>query len=304
MFGSLTMLASGRFASSPSCVSQSGTRWAGVRSSGKLARILPAREISAVSMVMPVPPVYFLMIGSSEWVASAGASSISVQMILPGSVGMLQRSLLVTMRVALDCHRHRQRRDVAGIREHVDAERGRVAAIALRADAEPIGAREQLLLERVERGIRVRGADLAEQRLLRQDRSLLERAADAHAQDERRARVRARRLHAIDDEVLHALDACGRGQHRVFRTVFTAATLGHDREPELGARHHVDMDHRRRVVADAQLLDRVDDRADVNVSHDDFPDIWAFAALVTRAGGRLLLLPRLRSLRHPRDSLD
>src|SRR5213593_5180598 len=81
-------------------------------------------------------------------------------MILPGSVGMLQRSLLVTMRVALDCHRHRQRRDVAGIREHVDAERGRVAAIALRADAEPIGAREQLLLERVERGIRVRGADL------------------------------------------------------------------------------------------------------------------------------------------------
>jgi hypothetical protein len=31
-----------------------------------LARILPDREISAVSMVMPVPPVYFLMIGSSE----------------------------------------------------------------------------------------------------------------------------------------------------------------------------------------------------------------------------------------------
>src|SRR2546428_2189704 len=171
MFGSLTMLASGRFASSPSCVSQSGTRWAGVRSSGRLARILPAREISAVSMVMPVPPVYFLMIGSSEWVASAGASSISVQMILPESVGMLQRSLLVAMRVALDCHRHRQRRDVAGIREHVDAERGRVAAIALRADAGPAGAPRQPPLARGEPGTRGRGASPPAQRRLRKERS-------------------------------------------------------------------------------------------------------------------------------------
>jgi hypothetical protein len=66
MFGSLTMLASGRLASSPSSVSQSGTRWAAVRPSGKLARILPAREMSAVSMAMPLPPVNFRMIGSSE----------------------------------------------------------------------------------------------------------------------------------------------------------------------------------------------------------------------------------------------
>src|SRR4029077_17612877 len=94
MFGSLTMLASGRFASSPSCVSQSVTRWAAVRFSGKLARILTAREMSASSMLIPLPPVYFLTIGSSEYVASAGASSISVQMILPGLVGMLQRRLL------------------------------------------------------------------------------------------------------------------------------------------------------------------------------------------------------------------
>ena len=66
MFGSLMMLASGRFASSPSSVSQSGTRWAGVRPSGKLARIRPASEMSAVSMAMPVPPVNFRTIGSSE----------------------------------------------------------------------------------------------------------------------------------------------------------------------------------------------------------------------------------------------
>jgi hypothetical protein len=34
---------------------------------------------------MPVPSVNFRMIGSSEYVASAGASSISVQMIFPGT---------------------------------------------------------------------------------------------------------------------------------------------------------------------------------------------------------------------------
>src|SRR3989442_7308991 len=106
------------------------------------------------------------------------------------------------MRMPLNRDCDGQRRDVAGIREHVDAERRRVAAIALRADAKPVGAREQLLLQRVERGLRVGGADLAEQRLLRQERGLLERAADTHTQDERRGRVRGPRLYAIDDEVL------------------------------------------------------------------------------------------------------
>src|SRR5437867_143339 len=384
MFGSLMMWASGRFASSPSCVSASGTRWPALRASPKLARILPASEMSAVSIVMPDLPMNFRIIGSSEWAASAGASSTSVRTIFPGSVGMLQRGLLVAVRMALNRDSDRQRRDVAGIREHVDPERRRVAAIALRADAKPVGAREQLLLQSVERGIGVRGADLAEQRLLRQERGLLERAADAHAQDERRARVRTRRLHAIDDEILHALDAGRRGQHRVLRTVFAAAALGHDLEPERGAGNDVHVDDRGRIVprvhpvegrsndggaqialgvaqahalvdrviespaghvhvlaeldethdepgvlaigdppgprhlgvvlqdlqhllagggalggqrpvegaqhvrleleigVDAELLDSVDDRANVDVSHDDLPGIWAIAAWARR----------------------
>src|SRR5262245_38602774 len=167
MFGSLTMFASGRFASSPSRVSQSGTRWASVRFSGKLARILPASEMSAVSMAMPVPPVNLRTIGSSEYVASAGASSISVQTIFPAAVGMLQRRLLVTMDVAFERHRPRQRRDVTRIREDVQTERRRVAAVTLRADTEAVGPVEQLSLQRVDRGVGVRRADLTEQRLLR-----------------------------------------------------------------------------------------------------------------------------------------
>src|SRR5688572_27008452 len=130
------------------------------------------------------------------------------------------------MRVALYGYREGQRRDVTRIREDVDAERGRVAAVALRADAETVRAVEELLFQRVDRGIGVGRADLAEQRLLREQRGLLEGAADADAQDERRARVRSRHLDAVDDEVLHALDPRGRRQHRVLRAVLAAAALG------------------------------------------------------------------------------
>ena len=49
--------------------------------------------MSAVSIVIPAPPVNFRMIGSSEYVASAGASSISVQMILLGRSGHSVASL-------------------------------------------------------------------------------------------------------------------------------------------------------------------------------------------------------------------
>src|SRR5215468_6914097 len=55
-----------------------------------------------------------------------------------------QHDLLVPVGVALDGHRHRQARDVARVREDVDAERGGVAAVPLRADAEPVGAVEHV----------------------------------------------------------------------------------------------------------------------------------------------------------------
>src|SRR6267143_6040279 len=76
-----------------------------------------------------------------------------------------QRHFLVAMRVTFDRHGDGERGDVAGVREDVDAERRGVVAVALRPDAQPVGAREQLLLQGVERHIRVRRAELAEERL-------------------------------------------------------------------------------------------------------------------------------------------
>src|SRR6267143_585294 len=166
-----------------------------------------------------------------------------------------QRDFLVPVRVAFDGHRHGERGDVTRGGEHVDAERGGVAAVALRPDAKAVGAREQLLLQRVEGRIRVGRAELAKERLLGQDRRLLERTADADPEDERRTGVGAGRLHALDDEVLHPRQPRRRGEHRVLRAVLAAAALGHEHELEHRAGHDADVDDRRRRVAGVHAVE-------------------------------------------------
>ena len=81
MFGSFMMLASGFVASSPSSVSSSPIRCAGVSFSGKLARMRPASEMSFSFTDTPAAPTKASTIGSREKVASAGASSTFVHMI-------------------------------------------------------------------------------------------------------------------------------------------------------------------------------------------------------------------------------
>lgn len=63
MLGSLTMLASGVFASSPSSLNASPIRCDSDKCSGKLAIILPANEMSLVSNSMP-EELYMLL----QWV--------------------------------------------------------------------------------------------------------------------------------------------------------------------------------------------------------------------------------------------
>src|SRR5213593_2400698 len=72
-----------------------------------------------------------------------------------------QRHFLVPVRVAFDGDGDGEGGDVTGIGEDVDAEGRGVAAVALRPDAQPVGAREQLLLQRVQGRIRIRRAELA-----------------------------------------------------------------------------------------------------------------------------------------------
>ena len=78
MLGSLMMFASGVCARAPSSARASGCCCSGVSRSGNWARIRPAREMSRVSTATPAEAAYAVMIGSSEYVANAGASSVWV----------------------------------------------------------------------------------------------------------------------------------------------------------------------------------------------------------------------------------
>ncbi len=78
MFGSLMMLASGVFASSPSSARASAIRWLSSRYSGNTAMIRPAREMSRVSTFTPAVDAYAWITGRKEYVARAGASSVCV----------------------------------------------------------------------------------------------------------------------------------------------------------------------------------------------------------------------------------
>jgi hypothetical protein len=78
MFGSLMMLASGFLASSPSSARSLAMRCSGLSSSGNRARMRPDSEMSRVSTSMPAERVNACTMGSNEYVASIGASSVSV----------------------------------------------------------------------------------------------------------------------------------------------------------------------------------------------------------------------------------
>ena len=77
-FGSLMTLASGRSTRAPSSARSSEKRWSSVRASGKEASTRAATEMSRSSTSTPAAAVKALMTGSSEAVASAGASSVWV----------------------------------------------------------------------------------------------------------------------------------------------------------------------------------------------------------------------------------
>src|SRR5229473_4268103 len=209
-----------------------------------------------------------------------------------------QRHLFVAVRVALDRDRHRQARDVARIGQDVDAEGGGVAAVALGPDPEPVGALEHLALHRGHHRIRIRRAQLPEERLLAEPRGLLEGAAHTDPRDQRRAGVGARGADALDDPLLDAVHALGGSEHLVLRAVLAAAPLGHDLDPQLAARHHVQVDHRRGIVAGVHL---VEGRA-----HDGGAEVALLVALahalvdrvVEAAAGDVHVLPQLEEADH------
>src|SRR3990170_4286573 len=97
----------------------------------------------------------------------------------------------------------------------MDPERRRVAAVPLWTDTETVRSIEQLFLDRVDDGVRIRTTKLSQERLLRENRRFLEGAADSHAGDQRRASVGAGGPDALQHPFLRPLDPVGGCQHLV-----------------------------------------------------------------------------------------
>ena len=90
---------------------------------------------------------------------------------------------------------------------------------------------------------------LPQQRMLGQQHRLFRRAADAHADDDRRAGIGPRFAHRFDDEINHPLAAIGRLEHRQPRHILATPALGDDGDFEFVAGYDGGVDHRRGVVA-------------------------------------------------------
>src|SRR6185436_16520863 len=115
--------------------------------------------------------------------------------------------------MALHVHRDRVHRDVRRRGLDMHRERGRIAAEALRPDAEHVDRLRELALELRALGIGALRAERPGRRFLGEVQAKVGRAADADADDGRRAGLAAGLEHAIDDEGLDRVDAVGGHRH-------------------------------------------------------------------------------------------
>ena len=121
-----------------------------------------------------------------------------------------------------------QRCDVARCGFHVHRQCRGVAAKALRADAEGVDAGEHFLLECGQLRIGAVLIEAPQQRFFSDLRRQLESAADAHADDYRRAGVAAGQPDGFGYKVYHAAAAVCGGEHLHEAHVLAAAPLRHE----------------------------------------------------------------------------
>jgi hypothetical protein len=154
----------------------------------------------------------------------------------------------------------------------VALEDGHVAAESHRPDPGLVQELEQLILELRHVRVGVARADGPGDRLLRQMHRVVRRAADAHADDPRRARLAARADDRLEHELLDPLHAVGGDAHLEEAHVLAAGSLRdaldvepvpardeipvHDREPVAGVRTGVLARDRVDGIRAQRMLDR------------------------------------------------
>ena len=135
--------------------------------------------------------------------------------------------------------------------EDLHIQDGRKPAQALRADAEIIDGIIQFDAQFLDRRLRPARfqfghVDRLHQRLLGQDHRLFGRAADADAQHARRAPAGAHQWHGVHHPIA---DRIAGVEHGELGLVLATAAFGRHGDLDMIARHQLDVDHGRRVVA-------------------------------------------------------
>ena len=157
----------------------------------------------------------------------------------------------VPRRGAIRNHRHRQRRGMGRVIQHLDVQYGGQAAEALRADAECIDAPINFQTQFFEFGCRAARDELIDidglhQRFLGQYHGLFGAAADAHPQHAGRAPTGAHVRNALQYPVGHRIR---RIQHREHRLVLRSAALRRHGNLECVAECKLRVNHGGCVVA-------------------------------------------------------
>src|SRR5688572_206336 len=147
-------------------------------------------------------------------------------------------------RVALHVHCHRVHGDMRGGGLDMHREGGRVAAQALRADAEQVHRRAERRLELGALRVLAARAERAGGGDLREVQAQIGSPAHADADDGRRTRLAARLEHAIDDEGLDRVDAFGRDRHAQPGVVLRARAFGDHLDDQRFFLRKIDVDHR------------------------------------------------------------
>ena len=150
-------------------------------------------------------------------------------------------------RMAADRDRNRETCDMRRAPLNVYGECRRRAP-QLGPDAGLVDHLEELFLQLCILGHGMTLIDRARKSLLREECRTIHRAADADADDLRRARIRAGVLDDLHDSLLHTLDAISRNEHFHTGLILRTEALRCDRNAEAVARDDLRVDDTRRIV--------------------------------------------------------
>src|SRR5512135_1688380 len=138
----------------------------------------------------------------------------------------LKNNRFVPCGMAINIYCHWKTRDVAGETFNMHCHCCYLASQSLRSDTGLVHGLQKHFLKRSQLQFGIRTAHWSEKRFLCKKRRLLEVTADAHADNDRWARVRTGLLHAFEHKAPDSLNTLSGPQHPDHTHIFAPRSLG------------------------------------------------------------------------------